>query len=1219
MNKLYALLLGLICVCGPNISAQTVYVDAVNGNDAYVGFSSSPGPFGSGPKQTLAAAMALVSPGNVIEIAPGTYNLSSTLIVNKTGVSLRGNGGAPNVRPVITGTANALIQPTAPDVTIENLNLKVNQVSCLRGINAPSDNYNGLTISDCLIESTLQDTNTNVVFESYGIYLFGSWNTTATCSLVKNVIQPEVYGTSALFGRGIRLWGARAVVGGSAGSGNVILALYGLQTAENGGPITVTHNEFNTGNVGVEINVPNTGKHTVANNVFRSDYPQNHVAHIEIKNNTRTGSEIEIFGNQINDIFGFGVLSTRSRNVVVKNNTFTPDEDATGFVMVGVNTKQRTEGSAASQTPQVNSITVISNEFGYAANYPDTGRVFLISHHHAASSFGALKFGGLGDSANVLLGNYSRVLSLDPRTGSTSDETLFPEYAYLPANSHTEAVPANVNVDMRRNQIYMASAPSGLTLPTAFNHAQMLEIENKTDHAVDFASLGHVLYKPGEAAVTAQSFIAPHSNAPSLNRALPFVADDGKMHVGTNQTFNELVEIDRNIHWISSSYTSINQLVMNGPNKVLTLTGDLDVAGDLSLIAGKIVTGAYELDLLPTGVGAVSGGSATAYVEGNLRRSVSSGFGPYAFPVGTAQKGYQNIEIGVGAVSGLSNIRVEPSVAVANLTPVLQAYCSVEFNYALDNGSWRVRGFNGVTPVSVSGNLDVVLYPTNFTPALADAYAVLREGTVTGTCETEAISLTATNVGLSVSGSAFAVAAALNCPSLPTLTLVQPEPVCASSGTITLEAISNASAFTWSGPGINDANRNLQSPSIARIPANAGTYVCVASSGPGCLTARSVDVSINANPGAPLVDSPIQICATSTVVEPGIGSGGNGLRWYANADSPNPFSTTLSMPVGTPVTYYVSTVDNATGCESERVQVVINVAPKPGTVGWENITSNGARIRWRRAPLWVSGGMAPFGVFEVQFILVAPTPGTWQTLTGIADTTVQLSGLQSGGTYQYRVRYQCLSGYSVYSDTTVVTRFSTQSSCSAPNAPTTSAAGAGNRNVNWNAIPGALSYACNYGNILFNPSTWTSTIVFTNSAFLTGLNPTVTYRARVLTNCVNANNTVLGPGASSWSPTSTSFKPNSRTAVNGMAGYYEMVVYPNPSRGAFTLSFESEAAEAMNVKIFDLAGKAVYENRFSVTSGQNEIGLETSLPAGLYILSCQSDKGRRNVKISIER
>ncbi len=1218
MNKLYALLLALIIVEGQNVAAQTVYVDAVNGNDAYVGFSPTPGPFGSGPKQTLAAAMALVSAGNTIEIAPGTYNLSSTLIVNKTGVRLRGNGGAPNTRPVVTGTPNALIQITSPGVTIENLNLKVNQTSCLRGINAPSDNYDGLTIADCLIESTLQDPNINLVFESYGIYLFGSWNTTATCTLVRNTIVPEVYGTSALFGRGVRFWGSRALVGGSAGNGNYILALYGVQSAENGGSITITHNEFNTGNVGVEINVPDAGTHLVANNLFRSDYPQNHVAHVEIKNNTRSGANIVIENNTINDINGFGVLSSRSRNVVVKKNTFTPDADATDFVMVGVNSKQRTEAVASSQTPEVNSITVISNQFGYAANYPDTGTVFMILHHHAPSTFGTLIFGGQGDSANVMLGNYARVVRLDPRTGSTSDSTLFPEYSYLPPFSHTNAVPANVNVDMRRNLIYMASAPSGLTSPASFNHAQMLEIENKTDHVVDYSALGHVLYKPGEAAVTAQSFIAPYSLTPSLNRALPYVYDNGKMHVGTNQNFAESVEVDRNINWISSTYTSVNQLTMNAPNKALIITGDFDVTNNLNLVAGKIMTGAYEIDVLSSNLGAVSGGSASSYVEGNMRRSVTASTGPYVFPVGTALKGFQKIEIDLGATGGLNNIRVEALSAIANLTPVLQTYCSADFNYALDNGSWRVRGFNGSAPINVSNDLNLSIYPANFTSVSADAFAVLRDGTVTGTCESSATVLTANGVGLAVTGSVFAAAAALNCPSPPTLTLVQPQPVCASSGTLTLEAISNATAFTWSGPGIDDNNRNQQNPVIARIPANAGTYVCVASSGPGCLAARSVEVVINANPGPPLISSPIQVCATSTVVEPGIGAGGSGLRWYVFETSPNPFSTTLSMPVGTPVTYYVSTVDN-NGCESDRVQVVINVAPKPFSVGVQNITATGAKILWRRAPLWVTSDIAPYGVFEVQYLQVAPTPGAWQTITGVADTSVQLSGLQTDATYQFRVRYQCLSGYSVYSDTTVVSRFSTQVSCITPNMPTTSPAGSGNRNVNWNAVSGALSYCCSYGNILQNPSTWPKFVAFTNSAFLTGLSPTTTYRARVFTNCVNANNTNLGPGASSWSSTSQSFKPNSRSAVDGMSGYYEMSVYPNPSRGTFAVSFESDVVETMTLKVSDLTGKTVYEKQYFVTEGLNEINLELSIPAGMYVLSCQSERGRRNVKISIGR
>jgi hypothetical protein len=557
--------------------------------------------------------------------------------------------------------------------------------------------------------------------------------------------------------------------------------------------------------------------------------------------------------------------------------------------------------------------------------------------------------------------------------------------------------------------------------------------------------------------------------------------------------------------------------------------------------------------------------------------------------------------------------------SVAILTPLLQSYCSSDFNYSLDNGSWLMRAFNGTIPAAVSGSLNVTLYPLNFTAVGATRYSVLREGVVVGECSVSPSPLEALNVGLSATGSIFAAAAALDCPNPPSLTLIQPPAQCASSGTITLEAVSNATTFTWSGPGIDDGNRNLQNPPIARIPSNSGTYVCVASSGPGCFASRSVNVVIHSNPAPALVEPLIQVCATSTIVEPGIGAGGDGLRWHTSATATSPFSTTLSMPVGTPVTYYVATVNNSTGCESARSQVVINVAPKPTVVGAENATSSSARLRWRRAPLWVTNAMAPYGAFEAQYIQVAPTLGSWQTLPIIADTTVLLTGLQTGGTYQFRVRYQCLSGFSVYSDTTVVSRFSTQSGCLAPSIPTTSPAGSGNRNVNWSVVSGALSYVCGYGLITANPSTWPSVLSYTNSVLLTGLNPTLNCRARVFTNCVNATNLTNGPGTSPWTSTSATFKPNARTAVDGMADWFNLSVYPNPCKGSFNVSFDSDTETEVRMEIFDLAGRSVYQKRQNVVLGRNEWTPDTQLPDGMYILRCQTAGGRWQTKIIVER
>lgn len=69
---------------------------------------------------------------------------------------------------------------------------------------------------------------------------------------------------------------------------------------------------------------------------------------------------------------------------------------------------------------------------------------------------------------------------------------------------------------------------------------------------------------------------------------------------------------------------------------------NLNVAGNLSLTNGKIITGAREVVVSNPANAAVTAGNINSYVEGNLRRFLNpNATGIYDFPVGNAAKGYQ--------------------------------------------------------------------------------------------------------------------------------------------------------------------------------------------------------------------------------------------------------------------------------------------------------------------------------------------------------------------------------------------------------------------------------------------------------------------------------------------------------------------------------------------------------------------------------------------------
>ena len=94
---------------------------------------------------------------------------------------------------------------------------------------------------------------------------------------------------------------------------------------------------------------PAAFNHVISDNTFSTNgpaYAPNIWALLEIRSNLTVGSMITVEDNQFEDYIYFGVFSGRSRNVVVKHNTFTPLAGAgpNTYRHVGVNTKQQTAG-----------------------------------------------------------------------------------------------------------------------------------------------------------------------------------------------------------------------------------------------------------------------------------------------------------------------------------------------------------------------------------------------------------------------------------------------------------------------------------------------------------------------------------------------------------------------------------------------------------------------------------------------------------------------------------------------------------------------------------------------------------------------------------------------------------------------------------------------------------------------------------------------------------
>ncbi|MGV9003342.1 zinc-dependent metalloprotease [Flavobacterium sp.] len=77
-------------------------------------------------------------------------------------------------------------------------------------------------------------------------------------------------------------------------------------------------------------------------------------------------------------------------------------------------------------------------------------------------------------------------------------------------------------------------------------------------------------------------------------------------------------------------------------------------------------------------------------------------------------------------------------------------------------------------------------------------------------------------------------------------------------------------------------------------------------------------------------------------------------------------------------------------------------------------------------------------------------------------------------------------------------------------------------------------------------------------------------------------------------------------------------LYPNPSNGSFTISFNSTSSTKVNVGVFDIRGRMVYQNNYQNNGFFNEIIQLGTLHSGIYLVNVQDGDKQITKKIVIE-
>jgi hypothetical protein len=296
-------------------------------------------------------------------------------------------------------------------------------------------------------------------------------------------------------------------------------------------------------------------------------------------------------------------------------------------------------------------------------------------------------------------------------------------------------------------------------------------------------------------------------------------------------------------------------------------------------------------------------------------------------------------------------------------------------------------------------------------------------------------------------------------------------------------------------------------------------------------------------------------------------------------------------------------VNNLTGAATTTVVTVespasiTGIAPAQGgaTVSWSAVASaSGYNLRYR--PVGETG---------------------WRQINDIASTTYFISGLSAGVLYEFEVQTVCEgAGASAWSSPQILTL---AASCLPPQGVVINQVTGTTAQVSWNGGGGAdVCHILAYGLASQDPATWTEVLVPvpTQSFLLTGLQPGVMYGVRLRSNCNRCSRS--GVGLSDWGAVASFSTLAAKQNVSARAPGLQL--YPNPTKGSFTLAIEARGREALQLKVIDLAGRAVFERNLTTEDGWNHYSVNLpEVAPGVYFVEVKSaEVSLGRIKIVVE-
>ena len=80
----------------------------------------------------------------------------------------------------------------------------------------------------------------------------------------------------------------------------------------------------------------------------------------------------------------------------------------------------------------------------------------------------------------------------------------------------------------------------------------------------------------------------------------------------------------------------------------------------------------------------------------------------------------------------------------------------------------------------------------------------------------------------------------------------------------------------------------------------------------------------------------------------------------------------------------------------------------------------------------------------------------------------------------------------------------------------------------------------------------------------------------------------------------------------------DFMIYPNPSNGSFMVQFDADAGEAVNIDVYDVSGRRIYNNKTIASGGLFAEAIRLTAQAGMYLVEVEQSGKKSSKKIVIK-